>query len=88
MIFTPTHEAALAAVAQVGGIEFALVAGAKSTAHPPGGDIGLVPPGFLQPRSAIWKHRVRGISTAISAARGWFVVRIEGAVRAMGSRSK
>jgi len=83
VIFTPTQEGALAALAQLrGGIEFALVANRFNPPGfaPPGGDIGFVPPGFLQPplddlvRTGV-PGRIYGPTEA--PPQGWFVVRIE-----------
>src|SRR5262245_52293580 len=83
VIFTPSQEAARAAVAQVrGGIDLALVANRFNPPGfaPPGGDIGFVPPGFLQPplddlvRTAV-PGRLYGPIDA--PPQGWFVVRVE-----------
>jgi len=83
VIFTPTQDAAVAAIAQVrGGIDFALVANRFNPPGfaPPGGDIGFVPPGFLQPplddlvRTGV-PGRLYGPIDA--PPQGWFVVRVE-----------
>jgi hypothetical protein len=83
VIFTPSQEAALAAMTQLkGGIDFALVANRFNPPGfaPPGGDIGFVPPGFLQPplddlvRTGV-PGRLYGPIDA--PPQGWFVVRIE-----------
>ena len=83
VIFTPTQDAALAAMAQVrGGIDFALVANRFNPPGfaPPGGDIGFVAPGFLQPplddlvRTGV-PGRLYGPIDA--PPQGWFVVRVE-----------
>jgi len=83
VIFTQSREAAEAALEQVrGGIDFALVANRFNPTGfaPPGGDIGFVPPGFLQPplddivRTAV-PGRLYGPIDA--QPQGWFVVRVE-----------
>jgi parvulin-like peptidyl-prolyl isomerase len=83
VIFTPSREAAEAAAAQIrGGIDFALVANRFNPQGftPPGGDIGFVAPGYLQPplddvvRTAV-PGRLYGPIEAPS--QGWFVVRVE-----------
>jgi peptidyl-prolyl cis-trans isomerase C len=83
VIFTPSREAAEAALAELrGGIDFALVANRfnPSGFTPPGGDLGFVPPGFLQPplddivRTAVPGHLYGPIE---APPQGWFVVRVE-----------
>lgn len=83
VIFTQSREAAGAAAAQVrGGIDFALVANRFNPQGftPPGGDIGFVPPGYLQPplddvvRTAV-PGRLYGPIEA--PPQGWFVIRVE-----------
>lgn len=83
VIFTQNREAAGAALAQVrGGIDFALVANRFNPPGftPPGGDIGFVPPGYLQPplddivRTAV-PGRLYGPIEA--PPQGWFVIRVE-----------
>jgi peptidyl-prolyl cis-trans isomerase C len=83
VIFTPSREAAEAALLQIrGGIDFALVANRFNPEGftPPGGDIGFVTAGFLQPpiddvvRTAV-PGRLYGPIAA--PPQGWFVVRVE-----------
>ena len=83
VIFTPMRDAAEAALAQIrAGMDFGLIANRFNPPGfaPPGGDIGFVAPGFLQPplddliRTGV-PGRLYGPVDA--APQGWFVVRIE-----------
>lgn len=83
VIFAPTLDASEAALAQIrGGMDFGLVANRFNPAGfaPPGGDIGFVAPGFVQPPlDDLLRTGAPGrlYGPVEAPPQGWFLVRIE-----------